>query len=69
MCRPDRQNRISVHRRFTERFGFLKEDQVIHVVVDQLGDNEDHRSKAAGSGTDWWVFIIQGNLTWFSSFY
>ena len=52
MC-LDCQKKNSVHHRFTERFSFLREDQVIHVVVDQLGDNEDHRSKAAGSGTDW----------------
>ena len=47
---------IALDHRFTERFSFLKEDQVIHVVVDHLGDNEDHRSNAEGSGTDWWAF-------------
>ena len=52
---------ISLHHRFTERFSFLKADQVIHVVVDQLGDNEAHRSKAEGSGTDWWVFFLFGH--------
>ena len=45
----------ALDRRFTERFSFLKEDQVIHVVVDHLGDNEAHRSEAEGSGTDWLV--------------
>ena len=40
---------IVLDHRFTERFRFLKEDQVIHVVVDHLGDNEDHRSNAEGS--------------------
>ena len=45
----------ALDHRFTERFSFLKEDQVIHVVVDHLGDNEAHRSKAEGSGTDWFV--------------
>ena len=52
---------ISFHLRFTERFSFLREDQVIHVVVDQLGDNEVHRSKAEGSGTDWSVFLLFEN--------
>ena len=44
----------------------MKEDQVIHVVVDHLGDNDAHRSKAKGSGTDWWVFILFGILRWVS---
>ena len=55
----DCQNTISLHHRFTERFSFLKEDQVIHVVVDHLGDYQDHRSKAAGNGINWWVFKSQ----------
>ena len=54
----DSQSTICLDHRFTERFSFLKEEQVIHVVVDQLGDNETHRSKAAEGGTDWWVFIL-----------
>ena len=56
VCCPDVLPIIALAHRFTERFSFLKEDQVIHVVVDHLGDNEDHRSNAEGSGTDWWVF-------------
>ena len=58
MCCLDCQmNTIALHHRFTERFSFLKEDQVIHVVVDQLGDNEAHRGKSE-TATDWWVFIL-----------
>ena len=38
--------------RFTERFSFLREDQVIHVVVDHLGDDVVHRNKAK-DGVEW----------------
>ena len=38
--------------RFTERFNFLKEDQVIHVVVDHLGDDVVHKNKAK-TGIEW----------------
>ena len=38
--------------RFTERFSFLREDQVIHVVVDHLGDDVVHRNKAK-EGVEW----------------
>ena len=38
--------------RFTERFSFLREDQVIHVVVDHLGDNVVHKNKAK-DGVEW----------------
>ena len=45
-----------LHRRFTERFSFLQEDQVIHVVVDHLGDDVVHRSKAK-AGVEWLVLF------------
>ena len=51
------EHTIVLFHRFTERFRFLKEDQVIHVVVDQLADNEAHRGKSE-TATDWWVFIL-----------
>ena len=51
------EHTIVLFHRFTERFSFLKEDQVIHVVVDQLADNEAHRGKSE-TATDWWVFIL-----------
>ena len=38
--------------RFTERFNFLREDQVIHVVVDHLGDDVVHKNKAK-TGIEW----------------
>ena len=38
--------------RFTERFSFLREDQVIHVVVDHLGDDVVHKNKAK-DGVEW----------------
>ena len=38
--------------RFTDRFSFLSEDQVIHVVVDHLGDDVVHRNKAK-DGVEW----------------
>ena len=67
-CLKDPPIIISLHCRFTERFSFLREDQVIHVVVDQLGDDEVHRSKAEGSGTDWWVFLLFGHFSDVSCF-
>ena len=38
--------------RYTDRFSFLKPGQVIHVVVDQLGDEVAHKAKAV-NGVDW----------------
>ena len=40
-----------------DRFSFLKPGQVIHVVVDQLGDDVAHKAVAskaeAKAGIDW----------------